>query len=555
MKLSEALSIEDLRLLARRRLPRTLFETIESGVEDEYGLSRNEEAFRSHTLYPRYLVDVAKIDQQVELLGRRYSSPFGMSPTGFAGVFRRGADSMMARAAMAANIPFVLSGAGIETLEDVSLAAPAHVWCHLYPAKDPGITRDLVKRAVDAGREVLVVTVDNPVYPNRERDTRNKFGKTIGQQKWATILEAAMHLSWTIEFLRRGGFPRMENWSRYARPGASGAEIAAFFRSQSPSIVSWQDLDSLRAMWPGKLILKGLQHPGDARRAVQAGVDGIVVSNHGGKAHDPLPAPLHTLPGICQAVGGLVPVMIDSGIRRGSDIVVAACLGADFAFVGRATLYGVAAGGQQGVATAIAILRREIDISLALIGCPSFADLGPRFLFDADLAIRQIAGCSIPAAPTGGIRLKKEPDMAHDNSPLLTTRKSLTLAACKVAIDAALAEATKRELKMTVAILDAGGHLLHLSRMDDIHAGTVEVAIAKARSAVMFKRPTKAFAEAYAGGATGLPALPGVLPFEGGVPIIIDGQILGAVGASGASPDLDGVVASAGVEAIMSTEY
>ena len=153
----------------------------------------------------------------------------------------------MARAAASADIPFIVSGASIEPLETVSGAAPGHVWSHLYPARDKAITRDLVKRAADAGREVLVLTVDNPVYPNRERDTRNRFGKPVGQQKWSTLLEAAMHLGWVIEFLRRGGFPRMENWSRYAAAGASGPAVAAFFRSQSPSVVTWRDLDELRA--------------------------------------------------------------------------------------------------------------------------------------------------------------------------------------------------------------------------------------------------------------------------------------------------------------------
>jgi L-lactate dehydrogenase (cytochrome)/(S)-mandelate dehydrogenase len=382
MKFTEALSIADLRTLAKRRLPRVVFDVIESGTEDEFALTRNEAAFRDYQLWPRYLVDVSRIQRGKVLFGRRYAAPFGMGPTGFAGLFRKEADSMMACAAVDADIPFILSGASIELLERVAAAAPDHVWCHLYPARDRAITSDLVKRAADCGREVLVLTVDNPVYPNRERDTRNRFGKPVWQQKWSTLIEAATHIGWVMDYLRRGGFPRMENWARYAPPGASGPAVAAFFRSQSPSIVTWQDLDHFRALWPGKLVLKGLQHPEDARRAVEAGVDGIIVSNHGGKAHDPLPAPLHSLPGIRAAVGPEMPVMIDSGIRRGSDIVIAACLGADFAFVGRPTLYGVTAGGTEGTLKAIDILKREIDISLALIGCPAFDDLNSGFLFD-----------------------------------------------------------------------------------------------------------------------------------------------------------------------------
>jgi isopentenyl diphosphate isomerase/L-lactate dehydrogenase-like FMN-dependent dehydrogenase len=384
MRFRDALSIADLRRLAKRRLPRTIFEVIESGTEDEYALERNEAAFRDYRLWPRYLIDVGATDQSMTLFGTRYASPFGMAPTGFAGVLRQGADTMMARGAKAANIPFVLSGASIETLEAVSKLAPQHVWTHLYPAKDGAVTSDLMQRAIDAGRQVLVLTVDNPVYPNRERDTRNRFGRPIREQRFSTILNTALHLSWTIEFLRRGGFPRMESWARYAGRAASGPEIAAYFRSQSPSIVTWRDLETIRARWPGKLVLKGIQHPDDARRAVAAGVDGVIVSNHGGKAHDPLAVPLHTLRFVREAVGDRIPVMIDGGVRRGSDIVIAACLGASFVFVGRATLYGVAAAGFDGVCKAIDILRREIAISLALIGCPAFSDLDAGVLFDRD---------------------------------------------------------------------------------------------------------------------------------------------------------------------------
>lgn len=550
MKLSDALSIEDLRQLAKRRLPRTVFETIDSGVEDDLGPDRNIEAFQNYRLFPRYLVDVEKINRQVELFGQPFDLPFGIAPTGFAGVFRRGADSMMARAAKSANIPFILSGASMETLEDVARVASSNVWCHIYPARDRSVTRDFLARAEAAGRNVLVITVDNPVYPNRERDTRNRFGKAISQQKWSTIVEAATHLSWTVEFLKRGGFPRMENWGRYAPANASGAEVAAYFRSQSPTIITWHELDDIRRKWPGKLIIKGIQHPGDARRAVQAGCDGIIVSNHGGKAHDPLPAPVDSLAGVVDAVANRIPVMLDSGIRRGSDIVIAACLGASFCFVGRPTLYGVTAGGEAGVSKAIDILAREVEISLALIGCPSFSKLNSEFLFGSDSIPIQSERENPSFKFNTTTSPNKEPDMAKDNS-FFVDRKELTLAACRVAMDASLAEAEKLGLKMTVAIVDPGGHALNVARMDSIHAGTVEVAFAKARCAAMFKRPTKAFAEGYAGGATALPAIPGVLPFAGGIPIIVDGHLLGAIGASGASPDQDAAVAAAGVEAIM----
>jgi L-lactate dehydrogenase (cytochrome)/(S)-mandelate dehydrogenase len=193
-------------------------------------------------------------------------------------------------------------------------------------------------------------------------------------------LEALRHPGWLLDYFRGGGFPRMESWARYAPPGTDAPGVADFFRSQSPTVQTWRDLAELRQRWTGKLILKGIQHPDDALRAEASGVDAIIVSNHGGKAFDPLPSPLETLPAIKSAVGGRMPVMLDSGIRRGSDIVIARCLGADFTFVGRPALYGVAAGGEAGATRMIEILKREVDLALALVGCPRFADLGPEFL-------------------------------------------------------------------------------------------------------------------------------------------------------------------------------
>ncbi len=377
--LAKALAVKDLRLLAKRRLPRFLFELIESGVEDERGLIRNEAAFARHSLLPRYLVDVSRRDQTTELLGRRYAAPFGIAPTGFAGLLRRGSEVDMARAAAASDIPLILSGASIAALETVAAAAPQHAWYHLYPARDGAVTKDLLRRAEAAGFGTLVLTVDNPIYPKRERDTRNGFKHPM-RLSLRMVVDALMHPAWLLEYLRHGGMPRMENWARFLPEGASGDDVATFFRSQSPCVQTWRDLDQLRSAWPGKLILKGIQHPDDALRGEQAGVDGIIVSNHGGKSFDPLPSPLETLPMVAQALGGRLPVMLDSGIRRGSDIVIARCLGAGFTFIGRAALYGAVAGGAAGIGRTIEILKQEVDMSLALIGCPDIGELGPRFL-------------------------------------------------------------------------------------------------------------------------------------------------------------------------------
>lgn len=377
--IEQALSIGDLRRLARRRLPRILFELIESGVEDEYGLVRNEAAFRQFRLLPRYLGEIEKRDQGMDLMGRHYDCPFGIAPTGFAAMLRRDADSMLATAARGANIPFVISGASAAPIQALARCAPDHVWYHLYPAKDSAFTEDILKRVADAGIGTLVYTVDNPVYPKRERDIRNGFSLPL-RLRLSTMLEAATHPAWVLEYLRHGGMPVMDTWARYAGEGKSAGEIAAFFRSQSPCIKTWRDIEVWRARWPGRLVLKGIQHPDDARRAVDSGVDGIIVSNHGGKAFDALPSPLETLPAVKAAVGRRAAVMLDSGIRRGSDMVIARCLGADFVFVGRAALYGVVAGGRAGAERAIEILRTEVDMSLAMIGCPRFDELGDRFL-------------------------------------------------------------------------------------------------------------------------------------------------------------------------------
>jgi L-lactate dehydrogenase (cytochrome)/(S)-mandelate dehydrogenase len=375
-----ALSIADLRRMAQRRLPKIIFDVIESGVEDERGLARNEGAFARHHFLPRYGIDVEQRNQAITLFGQSYASPFGLAPTGFAALFRHGADSMLARAAATANIPFILSGASAETPEAIAQVAPRHAWYHLYPARQRAITSDLLARAQNAGLRKLVLTVDNPVYPNRERDTRNGFGQPWWRLRPSMLAEALTHPAWLLAYLKHGGMPVLQSWAPYAGPAASGLEIARFFRSQSPSIQTWNDIARLRRRWQGQLIIKGLQHPDDALRAAELGVDGIIVSNHGGKACDGLPSPLDTLPGIHAAVGQRVTVMFDSGIRRGADIVVAACLGAKFSFVGRATLYGVSAFGEAGAARAIEILRTEIDTTLALIGCPVFRELCPAFI-------------------------------------------------------------------------------------------------------------------------------------------------------------------------------
>ena len=370
MNVANAINIEDLRRLARRRLPRLMFDWIDGGAGDETALEQSVAQFSAARLSPRYLVDISKRSLAKSLFGRDYALPFGVAPMGNAGMFWTGADLLMAQAAREADAPFILSGATVATIEEAAATAPGHVWLQIYPARDGKITQDFIARAQAVGIETLVVTVDLPLPAKRERDIRNGFGLPITYD-FVKILDAALHPAWTAQWLRNGGMPKMGAWAAYAGEGASGEEVARFMTSQFFPVHTWADLDLYRRLWKGKLVIKGLQHPEDARRAVAAGCDGIIVSNHGGRQFDRAPTPLATLPAIKAAVGDKAAVMLDGGIRRGADVVVALASGADFVFCGRAILYGVAAGGLAGAARSFDILRDELDRTIAQIGITS----------------------------------------------------------------------------------------------------------------------------------------------------------------------------------------
>ena len=375
-------NIEDLRKLAKRRLPRIAYDFIEGGTDDEIGLVTNEQAFRKARIVPRYLVDVTTRDQSTTLFGRTYSSPIGIAPTGIAGLFRRGADLMLAEAARDANVPFIMSGSSTGSIEDLGKLAPDHGWYQLYSAKDSAVSEDMMKRSADAGLRTLVFTVDVPEGSNRERNMRNGWGRPL-KLSWKTKFEALLHPAWMMEWLKHGT-PFFDNWAKYAGPGASADTVADFVASQNRAPMSWKHVERYREVWKGNLVLKGIMHPDDAMRAHSLGVDGIMVSNHGARQLDIAPSPLEVLPAIREAVGDKMTVMFDGGIRRGMDAIVALCTGAKFVFVGRPTLYGVTAGGTAGAAKALQIFRREIDLTLAQMGATRIADLGPEFLMWKD---------------------------------------------------------------------------------------------------------------------------------------------------------------------------
>jgi L-lactate dehydrogenase (cytochrome)/(S)-mandelate dehydrogenase len=375
-------NIEDLRKLAKKRLPKIAYDFIEGGTDDEVGLVTNEQAFRRARIVPRYLVDVTTRDQSTTLFGRTYSSPIGIAPTGIAGLFRRGADLMLAEAARDANVPFIMSGSSTGSIEDLGRIAPDHGWYQLYSAKDQSVSEDMIKRAGDAGLRTVVFTVDVPEGSNRERNTRNGWGRPL-KLTWKTKFEALMHPAWMMEWMKHGT-PYFDNWAKYAGPGASADQVADFVAHQNRAPMSWKHVERFREVCKGNFVLKGIMHPDDAIRAHSLGVDGIMVSNHGARQLDNAPSPLDVLPAIRDAVGDKMTVMLDGGIRRGMDAIIALCTGAKFVFVGRPTLYGVTAGGVPGAAKALSIFRREIDITMAQIGATKIADLGPQFLMWKD---------------------------------------------------------------------------------------------------------------------------------------------------------------------------
>ncbi len=327
---------------------------------------------------PRYLVDASSADQSTTLFGRKYASPVGIAPTGGAALFRAGADLMLAQAARDANIPFIISGASTATIEEVAAVAPEHAWYQLYNARDPKIADDMAMRAEKCGLSTLVLTVDVPGHVNRERNRRNGFARPL-KPTLAAKAEALAHPGWLLEYAR-GPALTGSNWVKYAPPGSSATQVLDFLATQHPTPFTWDDVARIRKIWPRNLVIKGIMHPSDAVRAAAMGVDGVMVSNHGARQLDRAASPVDVLPAICDAVGDKMTVMLDSGIRRGSDVLTTLCLGAKFVFVGRWTLYGVAAGGQAGAHHAVRMIRGDIATTMRQLGAPDIKSLGPDFL-------------------------------------------------------------------------------------------------------------------------------------------------------------------------------
>lgn len=375
MNLKSVVTADDMRLLARAALPKIAFDFIDGGVEDEDCLQSNRDSYRRYHLSPRYLVDVSKRDQSVDIFGTRYASPIGISPMGIAGFFRPGADLMLAHAAAAANVPYIMSSSACDSIERAMAIAPETTWFQIYGTKNPAIVEDFVRRAAELKVKVLALTIDTPILGGRERNVRNGFTRPIKLTP-GIVLQGLSRPRWTLDFLKHGGVPMMENWLPYSEKKDANS-VADLFGSQTPAPAqTWEVLRTIRKLWQGPLLVKGVLHPGDAATCAAAGADGIIISNHGGRQLDRAPAPLDVLPRIRDTVGKDMVLIVDGGVRRGSDVVIARCLGADLCTFGRPAMFAVAGAGQPGAEKLLQIMQRQIDMILTQIGCASFRDLG-----------------------------------------------------------------------------------------------------------------------------------------------------------------------------------
>ena len=369
-RLASALTIEDLRRVAKRRTPRAAFDYTDGAADDEVSLSRARQAFADVEFHPSILRDVSSVDTSREVLGVPTALPFGIAPTGFTRLMQTEGEIAGVTAAEAAGIPYTLSTMGTTSIEGVAAAAPnARKWFQLYMWRDRDRSMALVERAAKAGFDTLVVTVDVPVAGARLRDTRNGFTipPTLTPR---TVVNALPRPAWWFNLLTTEplAFASLDSWS-----GTVGELLDTMF---DPT-VTFDDLAWIRDQWPGKVSVKGVQTVEDARRLADAGADAIVLSNHGGRQLDRAPVPFHLLPSVVAAVGNDVEVHLDTGIMSGQDIVAAIAHGARFTLIGRAYLYGLMAGGRPGVDRAIDILRGQVERTMRLLGASTLDELEP----------------------------------------------------------------------------------------------------------------------------------------------------------------------------------
>ena len=379
-RVSRAVNIEDLRGLARRRVPRIVFNYIDGGAEAEWTLRENRRAFDAVTFRPRHAVAVPACDLRTRALGTELSMPLLLAPVGYLRVMHPEGEIAAARAARKAGVGLILSTVSGYRLEDVKAASQGPVWYQLYLTGGRPAAESAMGRAMDVGYTVLVITIDSAVIGYRERESRDGMEQLLRGNLWSKIPFVPQTLArprWLARFVLDGGLPHMPN---IVSPETGVLRVRDAHTAMKREAFSWEHMPWIRALWKGPIVIKGVLSADDAKRSLDHGATGIVVSNHGGRQLDCVPASLQVLPEVVEAVNGQAEVLIDSGIRRGSDIVKAICLGARAVLCGRAYAYGLAAAGEAGVTRALEILRGDLDRCLKLLGCPSVDALNKSYV-------------------------------------------------------------------------------------------------------------------------------------------------------------------------------
>ena len=370
-RLEKALTIYDLRKIAKRRTPAAAFDYTDGAAEGEFSMNRARQAFEDIEFHPGVLTDVSTVDTTTEVLGGTSAMPFGIAPTGFTRLMQTEGEIAGAGAAGAAGIPFTLSTLGTTSIEDVRAADPdGRLWFQLYVMREREISYGLVERAAKAGFDTLFFTVDTPVAGSRLRDKRNGFS-IPPHLTMKTLLNAIPRPWWWFDFLTT---PKLE----FASLKSTGGTVGELLDNAMDPTISDEDLKVIRSMWPGKIVIKGVQTVEDSKRLIDLGVDGVLLSNHGGRQLDRAPVPFRLLPEVVREVGKDATIMVDTGIMNGADVVAAVALGAKFGLVGRAYLYGLMAGGREGVDRMIEILSDEVIRTMKLLGVSSLDELEPR---------------------------------------------------------------------------------------------------------------------------------------------------------------------------------
>lgn len=373
--MANAYNIEDLRLMARRRLPKVIFDYLDGGSDDEVTLRKNREAFSDYSLKSNMLVDVSNASAKTTVLGQEISSPLILSSTGANRLFHTDGELAAARAAAEAGTVFATASTAMTSLEDVAAAGIGPKWFQLYPWKDREVMREHMQRCSDAGYSAMMLTVDCATSGNRERDFYNGFGFPMKMTP-RRILDGLLHPAWTWSYLTSPpmSFPNIE--SLFAE-GGDTSSIVQWFGEQLDCSFDWKDAEEIRALWDGPFIVKGLTTAADARKAVEIGASAVVVSNHGGRQLDQAPSSMEVLPEVVENVGDKLEVLVDSGFRRGTDVIKALALGARAVLIGRPYLYGLSAGGQAGVARALELLHAEILRDMKLMGIRNVSEITP----------------------------------------------------------------------------------------------------------------------------------------------------------------------------------